>query len=57
MFKWDEYRPEEQIKYKVKEVSIAVIIADICFLLRAGAQDVDTTAGDDGTGPQKEEKK
>jgi len=33
-----------------------VIFEAICFLLRAGAWDVDTATGDDGTDLQKEEK-
>lgn len=40
----------------MKEVSIVVIIADICFLLRAGTRNVDMAAGDCGTDLQKESK-
>lgn len=35
---------------------MVVIIADICFLLRPGAWDLDTAADDGGTDLQKQEK-
>lgn len=39
----------------MKEVSVVVVSADICFLLRAGTSHVGTAAGDVGTDLQKEE--